>query len=266
MSLVVQNLAVTRGARTILTGASFTAPQAAMTGLIGPNGAGKSTLLSALLGLVPSTGSASFAGENLPAMPRRDRARLAALVEQSVSTEERLSVRDVVALGRIPFQSALAAGNAGEDDAIINAALSETGMSGFAARRFNTLSGGEQQRVHIARALAQQPRLLLLDEPTSHLDIAAQLQLFALLRRRAATGTTVVLALHDLNLAARCHHLVVLTSGHVLAEGTPTQVLTPNLLRDTYGVAARLVPDPITGRPLMVYDEPDGEKSLHNPD
>jgi len=249
MSLVVQNLAVTRGARTILTGASFTAPQAAMTGLIGPNGAGKSTLLSALLGLVPSTGSASFAGENLPAMPRRDRARLAALVEQSVSTEERLSVRDVVALGRIPFQSALAAG-----------------MSGFAARRFNTLSGGEQQRVHIARALAQQPRLLLLDEPTSHLDIAAQLQLFALLRRRAATGTTVVLALHDLNLAARCHHLVVLTSGHVLAEGTPTQVLTPNLLRDTYGVAARLVPDPITGRPLLVYDEPDGEKSLHNPD
>ena len=251
MSLVVQNLAVTRGARTILTGASFTAPQAAMTGLIGPNGAGKSTLLSALLGLVPSTGS---------------RARLAALVEQSVSTEERLSVRDVVALGRIPFQSALAAGNAGEDDAIINAALSETGMSGFAARRFNTLSGGEQQRVHIARALAQQPRLLLLDEPTSHLAIAAQLQLFALLRRRAATGTTVVLALHDLNLAARCHHLVVLTSGHVLAEGTPTQVLTPNLLRDTYGVAARLVPDPITGRPLLVYDEPDGEKSLHNPD
>src|SRR5690606_6667144 len=185
-----------------------------------------------------------FEGQDLMAMTRRDRARLAAFVEQSANTEERLSVRDVVALGRIPFQSALASANGAEDQAVIAAALAETGMTAFAARRFDTLSGGEQQRVHIARALAQTPHLLLLDEPTSHLDISAQLQLLALLRRKAMAGTTVLLALHDLNLAARfCDHLVVLKAGTLAAEGAPARVLDPALLHHVYGVRARLLHD-----------------------
>src|SRR5690606_6015064 len=154
---------------------SFAAPAGQVIGLIGPNGAGKSTLLAALLGLVSAQGTIRFEDADLPSMPRRDRARLAAMVEQSASTEERLTVRDVVALGRIPFEPAWQAEPGPGDAAVIEAALKETGMTAFATRLFHTLSGGEQQRVHLARALAQEPRLLLLDEPTSHLDIAGQL-------------------------------------------------------------------------------------------
>jgi iron complex transport system ATP-binding protein len=266
MSLVVRDLTVSKGGSPILSGADFSAPTGAITGLIGPNGAGKSTLLTAILGLTPAPGSVQFNGHNLPGMSRRDRARLAAFVEQSASTEERLAVREVVALGRIPFQSALTASNSADDEAILTAALTETGMSAFAERRFNTLSGGEQQRVHIARALAQQPELLLLDEPTSHLDIAAQLSLFALLGRRAQQGLTVVMALHDLHLAARCDHLVVVSSGRIVTEGPPATILTPNLLCTVYGVTARFIADPVTGRQLIVYDDSSAENTASNPD
>lgn len=257
MSLAVDGLTVARGRRTILPGIAFSAPSGAITGLIGPNGAGKSTLLHAILGLLPATGTARFADQNLPTMPRLERARLAALVEQSATTEERLTVRHVVALGRIPHEPALGTTTDPQSDAIVTAALAETGMSAFAERLFSTLSGGEQQRVHIARALAQQPRVLLLDEPTSHLDIAAQLHLLTLLRRHASAGGTVLVALHDLNLAVRaCDHLVVLSNGRVITEGAPCDVLTPGLLRAVYGVRARLLPDPVSGRPAIVYDAP----------
>jgi iron complex transport system ATP-binding protein len=256
MSLLVSGLSVQKSGKAILSDVSLAAPAGQVTGLIGPNGAGKSTLLAAMLGLEPATGSATFDAQNLPSMPRRDRARMVAFVEQSASTEERLTVRDVVALGRIPHEAAWQSAPSPEDAVIIDMALTETGMTSFAARRFDTLSGGEQQRVHLARALAQEPRLLLLDEPTSHLDIRGQLQLLALLRHKAAQGMTVVLALHDLNLAARfCDHLVVLSDGALAAEGVPRAVLTPDLLSSVYGVAARLVPDPGSDRPLIVYDD-----------
>jgi iron complex transport system ATP-binding protein len=267
MSLLVSGLSVSKSGKAILSAVSFTAPVGQVTGLIGPNGAGKSTLLSALLALTPATGTATFEDNNLPSMPRRDRARMVTLVEQSATTEERLSVRDVVALGRIPHEPAWQSSPSPEDAAIIDAALAETGMTAFATRRFDTLSGGEQQRVHLARALAQQPRLLLLDEPTSHLDISGQLQLLALLRRRAAAGMTVLLALHDLNLASRfCDHLVVLSGGKRASEGAPPEVLTPDLLDKVYGVRARLVPDATSGRPLIVYDEATPRMSPQIPD
>ncbi len=256
MSLLVSGLSVAISGRPILADVGFAAPAGRITGLIGPNGAGKSTLLSALLGLVPAEGSARFAGQHLPAMPRRDRARMVALVEQSATTEERLSVRDVVAMGRIPFESAWQSAPSHQDAALVDAALLETGMTAFAGRRFDTLSGGEQQRVHLARALTQQPRLLLLDEPTSHLDIAGQLQMLDLLRKRAEAGMTVLLALHDLNLAARfCDHLVLLSAGRCVAQGDPHSVLTPSLLDAVYGVRARLVPDAQSGRALIVFDQ-----------
>jgi iron complex transport system ATP-binding protein len=256
VSLVASGLTVRKSGKAIVSDVSFTAPAGKVTGLIGPNGAGKSTLLAAILGLVPATGTAHLEGRNLPAMPRRDRARMVAFVEQSASTEERLTVRDVVALGRIPHEAAWQSAARPEDVAIVDAALAETSMTPFAARRFDTLSGGEQQRVHLARALTQQPLLLLLDEPTSHLDIRGQLQLLTLLRHKTAEGVTVVLALHDLNLAARfCDHLVVLSDGALAAEGAPRDVLTPDLLNAVYGVHARLVPDPGSDRPLIVYDD-----------
>ena len=256
MSLTVTALSVEKSGTPILADVGFTVSSGRITGLIGPNGAGKSTLLSALIGLVPASGRIAFEGNDLPAMHRRDRAQLLAFVEQSAVTEERLSVRDVVALGRIPYEATWQTEPSADDTNVIAQALADTGTTDFADRRFATLSGGEQQRVHVARALAQQPRLLLLDEPTSHLDIRGQLQLLALLRQKAEAGMTIFIALHDLNLASRyCDHLVVLDRGRCAAQGVPADILTPELLRTVYGVAARLVFDEANHRPLIVYDE-----------
>lgn len=244
--LEIAGLDIRRGGRMIVAAAGFSAPAGRVTGLVGPNGAGKSTLISTIVGLErPEAGSVAFEGADLIGMGRRQRARLCAYVEQSAGTEERLSVAEVVALGRIPHASPWTAGLGTDDEAVVAAALARVGMAGFAARSFNTLSGGEQQRVHIARALAQEPKLLVLDEPTSHLDIRAQLQVLDLLAGMAKAGGTVLLALHDLNLALRCcDWLVVMREGRVAAEGRPDKVLTQALLADVYGVRARLVPGP----------------------
>jgi iron complex transport system ATP-binding protein len=252
--LIVDVLTMKAGGKTIVGGASLRAGAGAITGLVGPNGAGKSTLLSGLLGLRPIvSGSARFENSDLLAMPRRQRAQICAYVEQSASTEERLTVADVVGLGRIPFQSIWQ--QTDEQEAIVGQALADVGLAGLAPRLYTTLSGGERQRVQLARALAQQPRLMVLDEPTSHLDIHAQIEVLDLLRRTAAAGTTVVIALHDLNLAMRyCDRLAVMQSGHVVAEGMPDAVLTPELLGEVYGVAARRIEDPLSGRPVIVFD------------
>lgn len=229
--------------------------------IIGPNSAGKSTLLGALLGLRKlESGQVSFDGADLPGMRSAERARLCAYVEQSATTPERLTVRDVVALGRVPFQSTWQSASTAEDDAVVADAIDALNLAAFASRLYQTLSGGEQQRVQVARALAQQPKLLLLDEPTSHLDIEAQLTTLNLLRRRAHAGCTVVLAMHDLNLAARyCDHLVAMKDGTVVAEGSAADVLTPGLLLDVYGVHASIVHVPGNPLPLVVYDRARGE-------
>lgn len=256
--LVVSNLSVTLAGKAILSDVSLTAAPGSMTGLIGPNGAGKSTLMRAMLKLTPlTTGTITFDGADLLAMPSRSRAQLTAFVEQSGSTDARLTAREVVMLGRIPFQSVWQSVPSPADLAEAETALAAVSMTAFADRLFHTLSGGEQQRILIARSLAQQPRLLILDEPTSHLDVHAQLTSLDLLRRRAQAGATVVLALHDLNLAAAfCNSLVVLHDGHQVGQGTLEQVLTPALLRTVYGVEATLLQHPKTGRPLIAYDLP----------
>jgi len=266
--LRVELARVVLGGRTIVREAGFTAPTGAVTGLIGPNGAGKSTLIGAMLGLVPlAAGRVTFEGADLAGMGRRDRARLAAYVAQSATTEDRVSVRDVVGLGRIPFQSAWQADTDEGDAAIVAAALAEAGMSGFADRLYPTLSGGEQQRVQLARALAQTPRLLVLDEPTSHLDIRAQLLVLELLRRRAAGGCTVVLALHDLNLALNhCDHVAVMKDGAVVAEGAPASILTPALLLAVYGVHARVLPGAGGAAPVIPFARPAAEAGPQYPD
>lgn len=255
--LIVSELTVNVGGRDLVSRTSFTAEAGAVTGLVGPNGAGKSTLLSALLGLRPIAGGAVyFEGTDLLGMPRRERARIAAFVEQSASTEERLSVTDVVRLGRIPYQTLWQdpSARAADDDAV-SRALELAGLTALAERLYATLSGGERQRVHLARALAQDPRLLVLDEPTSHLDIHAQIEALELLRRTAGRGATILIALHDLNLAMRyCDRLVMLKAGHVMRQGTPEEVLTPSSLKDVYGVAARRLDDPQTGRAVIIYD------------
>ncbi|WP_316354498.1 ABC transporter ATP-binding protein [Devosia sp.] len=256
--LLVRGVSVRLGAQTILDAVDLTAEPGKVTGLIGPNGAGKSTLLRAILGLAPiESGTVSFGGTDLLAMTRRSRAQFATFVEQSADTDARLTTREVVLLGRIPFQTVWQVSPSAEDTSLAEAALAAVDMLAFADRFYHTLSGGEQQRVQIARALAQQPRLLLLDEPTSHLDVHAQLATLALLHQRARAGGTILLALHDLNLAAGfCDALILLHDGRQVAAGPPEQVLTPALLRAVYGVDVTVLRHPRNGRPLIAYDLP----------
>lgn len=255
MTLTIQGLTVRAGGSVILDGVSLTAGAGRLTGLIGPNGAGKSTLMRSMLGLQSSeAGTVRLAGVDFLAQSRGQRARLSAFVEQEIGTDARLTGRDVVMLGRIPFQSNWQSAPSPEDDRVVDDAIGAVAMEAFAGRLYHTLSGGEQQRLQIARALAQQPQLLVLDEPTSHLDVHAQLAILHLLRQRAAAGVTVLLALHDLNLAAGfCDELVVLHNGRCVAQGTPEAVLTPALLRQVYQVEATLLQHPRTGRPMIAY-------------
>nr|WP_275004050.1 ATP-binding cassette domain-containing protein [Promicromonospora iranensis] len=255
--------------RLILDDVSVLAPPGAVTGLLGPNGSGKSTLLRVLAGVQqagqaaspsgpaaqPAPGPATtFDGADLRALPRRERARVLALVEQDAGTDLPLSVLDAVLLGRIPHRSLLA-GDSDADRAAARTALVAAGAQELADREVGTLSGGERQRVHMARALAQQPRLILLDEPTNHLDIAAQLHAMRVLRDLAADGVTVVAALHDLNLAAStCDHLVLLDGGQVVAAGPVGEVLVPAVLEPVYGVRVDVLTHPRTGRPVLSFE------------
>ncbi len=269
--LVVSGLTLSIGDKRLLDHVGFVAPGGALTGLIGPNGAGKSSLIGTLIGLHRAdAGSMRFGDAELRELTPTQRARIVAYVEQSATTSERLTVADVVALGRLPHQSLWQQATAADEQAVA-AAIAAFRLAPLASRLYQTLSGGEQQRVQMARALAQAPRLLLLDEPTSHLDIDGQLRTLTLLRGLAQGGRTVVMALHDLNLALRfSDHLVVLAAGRVVAEGAPTAVLTPALLQAVYGISARIVDLPETGGPLIVYDRaadarPDTESGLTTP-
>jgi iron complex transport system ATP-binding protein len=247
----------------VLDDVGVLAPAGGVTGLLGPNGSGKSTLLRVLAGVQPAghataasdaAPTTTFDGSDLAALPRRERARVVALVEQDASTDLPLSVLDAVLLGRIPHRSLLA-GDSDADHAAAHAALDAAGANPLADREVGTLSGGERQRVHMARALAQQPRLLLLDEPTNHLDIAAQLHAMRVLRDLAADGVTVVAALHDLNLAAAtCDHLILLDRGRVVAAGPVGEVLVPEVLEPVYGVRVDVLTHPRTGRPVLSFE------------
>ncbi len=254
--LVVESITVRVSGATLVDGAGFDAPRGAVTALLGPNGAGKSTLLRAIAGVGGGAERAAsrgvtFEGDDLLALPRRERACRVALVEQEASTELPLTVRAVVALGRTPFEAAFG-GRDPDADGVIERAMATAGVTTFADRELPSLSGGERQRVMLARALAQQPRLLLLDEPTNHLDVAAQLDVLAVLQQLAAAGTTVVAALHDLSsAAAHADAVVVLAHGRVVAAGPTAETLTPELIRKVYGIDARWMTNPLTGRPLL---------------
>ena len=240
--------------RLIVDGVDCTVAAGTFSALIGPNGAGKSTLLRVLAGVDrPEAGTVRFGPDDLFALSRRQRARLVGFVEQDSGTELSLSVREVVALGRIPHQGFFGDANA-EDHAVIESALDAADVRALAERDVTTLSGGERQRVLLARALAQQPTLLVLDEPSNHLDIAAQLAVLGLLRSLASSGVTVLAALHDLNLAsAYCDHVIVLRNGVVFAAGPTAEIITPRLVRAVYGVRATVLEHPQTGRPMVAF-------------
>ncbi|MDK1361748.1 ATP-binding cassette domain-containing protein [Arthrobacter sp. zg-Y1219] len=248
---------VSLGGKLVVDGVDCTVPAGALSALVGPNGAGKSTLLRALAGVVPvRRGTVLWQGRDLLRLPRRERARIAALAEQESGTDTPLTVRDVVSLGTMPHRSLLGFGTS-EDDADVVTALQSAGVPQLADRLFSELSGGQRQRVQLARALAQKPQLLLLDEPTNHLDPHAQLTTLHLMRQLAGQGIAVVAALHDLtHAAAHCDHVIVLSGGTVVAAGDPRTVLTADLIGTVYGVQAHVLEHPATGRPLIALSLP----------
>ncbi|HBM59879.1 MAG TPA: histidinol phosphatase [Citreicella sp.] len=237
--------------RTIVSDVSLSVAQGETLGLIGPNGSGKSSLLRLLAGLKrPSSGRIEINGQDIAHVPRRLLARQVAFVQQSAATDTNVSVRDVVRLGRTPHRSALAGWSA-EDEAAVAAALVRVDMTDRRAQPWQTLSGGERQRVHIARALAQSPRVMFLDEPTNHLDIHHQIEILRMVRDLDLTS---IIALHDLNLAAMfCDRIIVLQGGRIIASGTPETVLTRALLRDVFRVEAEISLAPQGGAPHIRF-------------
>jgi iron complex transport system ATP-binding protein len=221
-------------ARAAIDGVSLDIARGSMTALIGPNGAGKSTLLQLILGLVaPLSGAIDFDGRAVHEWARRDFARAVGVVPQG-ETEPLFSVREIVAMGRYPHLGPWQRERA-EDLAAIERAMRRCDVLEFSDRWLSTLSGGERQRVRLARALAQEPRVLVLDEPTTYLDIRHEMVTFELLHGLRAEGTSIVLATHNLNLAARyADVLVMMHYGRIVASGTPASVLTATQVSDVY--------------------------------
>ena len=247
--LALENLTASRGARRVLDDVTLTIGAGEFVGLLGPNGAGKTTLMRAALGLMPAQGHSSLA-----ALPRRTRARHVAWLPQNREIAWPVSVEQIVTLGRAPH---LATGQQPQetDRQAIDSALTRMGLGDFRQRIATRLSGGEQARVLIARALAQETPLLMADEPAAGLDPANQIALMSLLAETAASGRAVIAAMHDLGLAARhCTRLLVLDQGRLVADGTPRQVLTPSLLADTFQISAHYQrgPDGAIFQPLEV--------------
>ncbi len=242
--LQVDGLSFRRRGLSVIKDVTFSTPPGTISALIGPNAAGKSTLLHLIAHLErPSSGAIHLGDENLAALTGRERARRVAFIDQHSDTDQHLTVRDAVMLGRTPHLPRFSSPSAADHEAVADA-LRRAHAEHLRERNFTELSGGERQRVLLARALTQQPTLLLLDEPTNHLDPGAQLDTFALLHDLAASGLTVIAALHDVNAAARhADHIVALSHGRVLASGSTRSTLTSALLSRLYGVEVRTLQD-----------------------
>ena len=252
MELRTEDIQAILGGAPILKGVSIQAGQRELVGIIGPNGSGKSTLLKCIYRVLKPSGGAVFLdGKELNTYSHKQSARQVAVVAQHNHYSFDFTVHDVVLMGRAPHKKAMERDNA-DDYRIVREALEKVNMGGFAQRSFSTLSGGEQQRVILARALAQQTQCLILDEPTNHLDIKYQLQLMDIVR---SLRLTVVSAIHDLNIAAMyCNKLFVLQNGRIIAFGPPKQVLTREFIRQVYEVEAKLYTDPETGQMHILYE------------
>jgi iron complex transport system ATP-binding protein len=228
--------------------------EGSFTVIVGPNGCGKSTLLRALGRLLrPDGGQVLLDGRAIARTPTREVAKVLGLLPQSPIAPEGLTVADLVARGRHPHQSWVRQWSR-DDESVVAEALEWTDMAELATRPVDALSGGQRQRAWISMALAQGTDLLLLDEPTTYLDLAHQIDVLELVGRlHAERGRTVALVLHDLNLAARyAQRLVAMKDGVLVASGTPAEVLTEQLLADVFDLEARVVPDPVTGTPMVV--------------
>jgi len=256
-SLEVEGLSVSYGANghviRALDGVSLALAGGEVLGLIGPNGSGKTTFIRAVTGAVkPSAGRVTIAGQDAAGMPQHRIARVIGVVPQDPALPPAFTALECVLMGRTPHLRLLQ--NEGPADLdIARRAMTETDTWSLASRRVGELSGGERQRVVVARALAQETPVLLLDEPTAHLDIGHQATVLGLVRRFATEqGKAVLAVVHDLTLAAQyCDRLALLRAGAVVAEGTPQEVLRVELLREVYGRNVEVFPHPRTGLPVV---------------
>ncbi|WP_031038815.1 ABC transporter ATP-binding protein [Streptomyces sp. NRRL F-5650] len=251
--LAARGVSVGYGARPVIDGLDVAIPPGVITTIIGPNGCGKSTLLRTLSRLLrPTGGTVVLDGEDIAALRTRDVAKKLGLLPQAPVAPEGLTVSDLVARGRHPHQSWLRQWSSDDAD-VVRRALAMTGVADLADRPVDSLSGGQRQRVWISMTLAQGTDLLLLDEPTTYLDLAHAVDVLDLVDDLHESGRTVVMVLHDLNLATRySDNLVVMRDGAVLAQGHPRDVITADLLHEAFGLRAKVIDDPVGDRPLIV--------------
>nr|WP_307815398.1 ABC transporter ATP-binding protein [Streptomyces sp. 7-21] len=251
--LRAEGVTLSYGGAPVVRDLSIRIPPGSLTMVIGPNGSGKSTLVKSFARVVkPEEGRILLDGKDLHSYRGKEVARRVALLPQSPVAPEGISVRGLVRRGRYPYHTLLRQWSP-EDDAAIASALARTGLTELADARAGELSGGQRQRAWIAMVLAQQTGLLLLDEPTTYLDIAHQYELLELCGELHREGRTIVAVLHDLNQAARfATHLVVMDQGRVVAEGPPGEVLTAELVAEVFQLGCDIVPDPRTGTPMVV--------------
>ncbi|MFS8097630.1 ABC transporter ATP-binding protein [Lentzea alba] len=239
--------------RVVLDNLDVAIPTGVITTVIGPNGCGKSTLLRTLSRLLkPRKGTVLLDGNDIARLKTKDVAKRMGLLPQTPIAPEGLTVADLVARGRHPHQSWVRQWSSDDAD-VVAKALQMTGVADLAHRPVDSLSGGQRQRVWISMTLAQGTDLLLLDEPTTYLDLAHAIDVIDLVDDLHEGGCTIVMVLHDLNLAVRySDNLIVMKSGSIVAQGHPSEVITSELLLDTFGLVAKVIDDPVSERPLIV--------------
>ncbi|MGN0065646.1 MAG: ABC transporter ATP-binding protein [Nocardioides sp.] len=241
------------GTRTILHGVDVEIPDGRMTVIVGPNACGKSTLLRSLARMLkPLAGEVLLDGTQIDELAPKEVARRLGLLPQSATAPPQMTVTDLVARGRYPHQSLFRQWSRADEEAV-HRAMEAADVTGLADRAVDELSGGQRQRVWLAMVLAQETPLLLLDEPTTYLDIAHQVEVLELAKRLRHEGRTVVAVLHELHLAFRyAEHLVVMKDGHVVATGDPRDIVTAELVEQVYDLPCRIIPDPETGTPIVI--------------
>ncbi|MBB6632985.1 ABC transporter ATP-binding protein [Cohnella thailandensis] len=252
--LNTNKLSLAYGTRRIVNELNLSVPDGKITALVGSNGSGKSTILKSMARILsPQSGAVYLDGKEIHRQPTKEVAKQLAILPQNPTSPDGLTVRELVSFGRYPHQKGFGSLKP-EDLRMVEWALEATGMSAFADRPVDQLSGGQRQRAWIAMAVAQGTEVLLLDEPTTFLDMAHQIEVMMLLEKlNKEQKRTIIMVVHDLNHAARyAQHMVALKQGTVLYEGNPVEVMTPEMLRVVFGIDADVIPDPRTGTPMCL--------------